>query len=691
MMTHQDSLLNYLVREGYLTASQLVKATQIQAQQGGELLQVLVMMDFISRDKLRLAQHLHQQWQRSLFQNNSPQPNAHRTGSLPVYGPPRTPNPAQGTGAYPPPSYETPMFASQMQGNGRPAPPPALPPDSSMNAIPTPHYIELSPVAPPEPLTPAPQSMSGYSMPVSHLPPPTEIEPSTNQLLLAQPVSPQYQPYDNDDSNHWHLTASLPQSVEEPPVPQPIMPPHPAPVPAPSPQPPPTPAPLPESSSNAISDAMKTLAMEPQQFLPELVGSGEPPWWMEEENSQEIPPEPPVTPAPYNSTPPEASQPHRDVSDSQDSLLQQYINHRFYVQEKLATHSGYSLYLAHDQSTGQPVIVRQMPFFSFVTNQHVFRFKKEAEQLLALKHPNVVQTLAYGVNPAWGAYLVHEYLEGPTLRDHMLRRPTYNLHEILALFQALCPVLDLFHQRGFPHRNLNLSSLQWLDHSSQDLNQLKLLPMGTSPLAFAELTVPWMLARHATFPLNPCPELLRGMAHELTPRADIYALGNLLFELLVGKSLFTGDTLLHLLQQHAFAYPQSLDVATPDILYPLKVQVLVHHSLLKSPGQRPPSPMLWLQALEQAIQQAPSPLAAEEPFNAFDPWDNSVFQAANQMLAQNQYPPLEQQPTLIRLLHRLAEKLRSPRRQKPSSPSAVHQSHSNHLLTPTGSAPWGGS
>lgn len=666
-MTHQESLLNYLVREGYITATQLVKATQIQAQQGGELLQVLVMMDFLTRDKLRLAQHLHEQWQRSQFQGvPSPHmPTPSGTGPIPRLAPPLR-SPASNA------TFEPPMYSQSMLQPLKSMPQPVLPPDSLMNAIPTPHYIDLTPTTPPAPLGP---------LESSQLPPPTEIEPGSHLLDFDQPISSPHLPGWTAPESNWPLMEALPSSMEHVPVPQSAI--TPVPLPPPTPLPPPVvewvapetpatpaPPPTPVTRSSPVTDAMKTLAMEPIEFLPDAMTPGETPWWMEEEKPEV--PQDAIGPQPHPSASTGSHSSHAaSYSGSQDALLQQVVNHRFLVQEKLASHAGYNLYLAYDQSTGQPALVRQMPFFSFVTNQHVFRFKKEAEQLLALQHPNIAQTLAYGANPAWGAYLVHEYIEGPTLQEQALQRRHYSLNEVLELFRVLCPALDRIHQRGFPHRNLSLSSLQWKSHAETGLHQLKLLPMGISPLVFAELTVPWMLARHASFPLAPCPEMLRGMAHELTPRADVYALGNLLYEMLAGQPLFSGDTLLHQLQQHAFAYPPSLDTANPDWLHPLKILVLIHHSLLKSPGQRPPSPMLWLQALEQAIQQSPTPVQQEEAFDPRQPWGQTVLHAANEMLRQNDAPSLESPSTLTRLLHRLARVLRSPQRATETSPSHV--------------------
>lgn len=739
-MTPQESFIDFLVKEGYVTPIQLLKSSQIQSQQGGDLFQILVMMDFISRERLNHAQLRHQQWITqhpapvvpSIFSTSPyPVPSPPINGGSPIYfqsiSPELMPPPTgvlTESDAIPDSSDvidDIRHSSNKVLGGNETRPQPEADDDSDPYLAPPTeiedhsHILSLLQPIPTPPLqkTPLPES----SQLATFLPPPTPPDPVPHVFAKQSPppVSRAMQTiaYDTSPFSQAHLqvpigtntTSPILDALEEDVVPsqeiidsldelfeqvmilEPGTEPQTADVTtlpaAPTPQP--------------LSDAMKTLATDMelpdsliQQYLTSIgaavdpqspsVGSGI------SSEQQTLTPSPaffePLSPLDEDSPDiillDHPSQPNLQ----QDPLLGQWLDQRFLIQENIAQQVGCSLYHALDQSTGKSVCLRRMPFFAFINNQQMFRFKKEAEQLLSLHHTHLASILAYGVHPSWGAYLIHEPMLGETLREYMFLPQPFVLHDLLPTFEKICTALDHLHQRGIPHRNLNLSCLQWDSPGHSALSQLKLIPTGTTPMAFSELTMPWMLALHANYPVGLCPELLRGFPADLTPRADIYALGLILFQLLTRQSAFSGETLLHLLQQHAYTQPLPLDVVVPETPYPPALQILISTSLNKDPGRRPPSAMLWLDTLQRAILDAPdTPLPSTSPQVPLQRESDIILQQqANQWLTRLQYPTLAEPLPARSMLIKMARTLRQPRLKSRSSaePSAQHRLSLGH-------------
>jgi serine/threonine-protein kinase len=205
------------------------------------------------------------------------------------------------------------------------------------------------------------------------------------------------------------------------------------------------------------------------------------------------------------------------------------------------------------------------------------RFDREARVVAALNHPHICQLYDVGPN-----YLVMEFVEGPTLADR-IRLGATPLDEALATARQIAEALDASHQKGIIHRDLKPANIKLTENGSVkvlDFGLAKAAPVAPSgdpsesPTATIEATRPGVILGTAAY---MAPEQVRGKA--VDKRADIWAFGVVLYEMLTGHPLFrgedVGETLAAVLKQQ------------PDLSgVPPWVRRLLQSCLQKQPDRR---------------------------------------------------------------------------------------------------------
>ncbi len=201
------------------------------------------------------------------------------------------------------------------------------------------------------------------------------------------------------------------------------------------------------------------------------------------------------------------------------------------------------------------------------------RFLAEMRALAPLRHPNIVAF--YGAGEADGQlYYAMEVVEGATLATLAQNRPL-PLTEVAALLGPLCSAIDYLHAAGVVHRDLKAGNVMLTTNG-----RVVLMDFGIArALDETQLT---LTAGYLGTPGVMSPEQVRGQP--VGPRADIYALGALTFQLLAGRLPFTGDA-AHVLHAHAFDDPPPLRDFAPGL--PEDVYAIVAAALAKDPAERP--------------------------------------------------------------------------------------------------------
>jgi serine/threonine-protein kinase len=215
------------------------------------------------------------------------------------------------------------------------------------------------------------------------------------------------------------------------------------------------------------------------------------------------------------------------------------------------------------------------------------RFQAEMAVLRRLDHPHIVRYYDHGIHEQQ-PYFVMEYLEGGSFESRFRESQRIPWQEMLALAIQIVAALRYAHRRGILHRSLKPSNLFEFGPGQikiGDFGLLKLLADSSAPGASSTVLAP----------IYCTPEQLSGKA--LSKRSDFYALGTLLYTLIVGRPPFSGAGFVEIVQKICFTLPERAIHYLPDL--PEEIDYLISKLLSKEPAHRPGSGTLLLSELER--------------------------------------------------------------------------------------------
>ena len=244
------------------------------------------------------------------------------------------------------------------------------------------------------------------------------------------------------------------------------------------------------------------------------------------------------------------------------------------------------VYRARDTRLDREVAVKALPEGLAQDAERLARFEREAKLLASLNHPHIAAI--HGLEKADGQpFLILELVEGETLAKRIARGPV-PVEEALELGRQIAEALEAAHERGVVHRDLKPANVKVTPEG-----QVKILDFGLakawapqptggdftqSPTLTAQMTGQGVLLGTATY---MSPEQVRGQ--EADKRADIWAFGCVLYEMLTGRRMFAGDTVSDILAAVLRADPEwdELPATTPRA-----IRRLLHRCLARDPDRR---------------------------------------------------------------------------------------------------------
>ena len=228
--------------------------------------------------------------------------------------------------------------------------------------------------------------------------------------------------------------------------------------------------------------------------------------------------------------------------------------------------------------------------------EYEVRFRTEARSAARLQHPNIVSV--YDSDRDLDiAYLVMEFIEGDDLKYHLDRGKVYTLAQTLGIMRDLLSALDYAHQQSIVHRDIKPANL--LIEAS---GRVKLTDFGVARIQNSGEATRTQGTMVGTLKYMS-PEQIQG--HPVDARADLFAAGIVLYQLLTGKRAFDAETDFALIQQiisHEPAAPSQLNPQLPPAL-----DAVMARALAKSRNQRYATAQAFSEALQEASRQAADP------------------------------------------------------------------------------------
>jgi eukaryotic-like serine/threonine-protein kinase len=282
------------------------------------------------------------------------------------------------------------------------------------------------------------------------------------------------------------------------------------------------------------------------------------------------------------------------------------------------------VYRARDSKLGRDVALKVLPEAFAHDTERMARFQREAKVLASLNHPNIASI--YGLEDSGATHaLVMELVEGPTLADRIKQGPI-SVDESLRIAKQIAEALEYAHERGIVHRDLKPANIKVTTDDAVKILDFGLakaldgdaasMDISTSPTISRLATMQGVLLGTAAY---MSPEQAKGKS--VDRRADIWAFGCVLYEMLTGKMAFSGEAVTDTLAAVIRAEPDwsQLPAATP-----VRVRVLLQRCLQKDPKQRLRDIGDARISLDEVLSGAPDPALADTPQAAAPLWRRAL-------------------------------------------------------------------
>jgi Tol biopolymer transport system component len=258
------------------------------------------------------------------------------------------------------------------------------------------------------------------------------------------------------------------------------------------------------------------------------------------------------------------------------------------------------VYRARDSALGRDVAIKVLPAILTSDRERLARFEREARVLAALNHPNVATI--HGIEPIDGGHaLILEVVDGETLDERLVARGPLPSAEALGIARQIADALEAAHEQGIVHRDLKPSNIKIRSDGLVKVLDFGLAKQAHSYDSDAETEATRPAVTHVGTVMGTAaymsPEQATG--HAADRRADVWAFGVVLFEMLTGRRPFAGDTTTAILA--------NVIGAVPDLAgLPAHLRGIIEKCLRKDPRTR----WQWIGDVRLALDESPTATAA---------------------------------------------------------------------------------
>jgi serine/threonine-protein kinase len=257
--------------------------------------------------------------------------------------------------------------------------------------------------------------------------------------------------------------------------------------------------------------------------------------------------------------------------------MDELIGNRYEMQDAIGRGGMATIFRAVDLRMGRVVAVKVLREVYSSDPKFVTRFQREARAASALQHPNIVQVFDYGQSEE-SYYIVMEFVEGTDLRRYLKRHGVLQVDRAVAIAHDVALGLGAAHRLGIVHRDVKPQNIMLNESGLVKLTDFGIASMYKDVEAERLTTTGMTLGTVQYY----APEQAQGEI--VSPSADVYALGIVLYEMLTGRTPFDGDTPVAIAMKHIQDEPEPPSVYNPRI--PQGLERVIMRCLAKDPRDR---------------------------------------------------------------------------------------------------------
>ena len=217
---------------------------------------------------------------------------------------------------------------------------------------------------------------------------------------------------------------------------------------------------------------------------------------------------------------------------------------RYTLVRELGTGGFGAVYLAQQEEPVRRQVALKIIKLGMDTRQVVARFEAERQALAMMDHPGIAKVLDAGATETGRPYFVMELVEGTPIKTYCDKQ-RLNLEQRLRLFMNVCAAVQHAHQKGIIHRDIKPNNIMVAQLDGE--HRVKVIDFGIAKATQEDLTDKTVVTRAEGLMGTPAymsPEQTAGGAVDIDTRTDIYSLGVVLYELLIGRTPLDNEELL---------------------------------------------------------------------------------------------------------------------------------------------------
>jgi len=303
---------------------------------------------------------------------------------------------------------------------------------------------------------------------------------------------------------------------------------------------------------------------------------------------------------------------------------------RYIIIAELGRGGMATVYRAKDPHFDREVAVKILPQTFLHDPQFRARFEREAKTIAALEHTAIVPVYDFGEEDRQ-PFIVMRLMTGGTLADR-LQKSKFTLEESIRIITQLSPGLDAAHKRGIVHRDLKPGNILFDQYDNAYLSDF-----GIARLTEGDGTLTG--SRILGTPAYMSPEQIQG-DKDIDRRSDIYAMGIIFYQMLVGSTPFQAATPAKVMMMHILEPVPNLLAALPTV--PPSIEAWFEKTLAKEPEDRHTTALEMADSLQKALQtKGSAPISSQQTVIASS-WDENATQQSRPVatpIPQKKAPP----------------------------------------------------